>query len=88
MTERNITLRRRHRAAIARTKPPCALCGDPIDYSLKWPDPMCFVADHVIPVKLGGPDTLDNKQAAHNDCNRKKWDALESPVVRRSGSLK
>lgn len=34
MTPRNSRNRERHRAAIARTKPPCALCGEPIDYAL------------------------------------------------------
>lgn len=66
MSERDVTLRRRHRAAHARTKPPCALCGDPIDYTLKYPDPGSFVVDHIIPIDKGGPDVLANTQAAHH----------------------
>ncbi|AYF29297.1 HNH endonuclease [Micromonospora tulbaghiae] len=31
---RNTTTRDRHRATIARSRPPCALCGDEIDYTL------------------------------------------------------
>lgn len=31
---RNTTIRDRHRKAIAAGQPPCALCGDPIDYTL------------------------------------------------------
>ena len=76
--QRNTTIRDRHRKAIARTKPPCALCGDPIDYTLRYPDLMCFVVDHIIPWSLGGTDDLANKQAAHNTCNRQKWDHVES----------
>ncbi|MEU4772954.1 HNH endonuclease [Micromonospora sp. NPDC023644] len=31
---RNTAIRDRHRATIARGKPPCGICGDTIDYSL------------------------------------------------------
>lgn len=31
---RNTTTRDRHRHTIARGRPPCALCGEPIDYTL------------------------------------------------------
>ena len=64
-TQRNTTIRDRHRKAIARTKPPCALCGGEIDYGLKYLDPMSYVVDHVLPVAKGGTDELANKQAAH-----------------------
>ena len=44
----------------------CYLCGDgPRDG-----DP--FVADHVIPRVLGGPDTIDNLAPAHRSCNGRK----------------
>ena len=33
---RNSATRNRDRATIARTRPPCALCGDPIDYTLTY----------------------------------------------------
>lgn len=36
MPGRSSSVTRRHRAAIARTKPPCALCGEPIDYTLTY----------------------------------------------------
>lgn len=90
---RNTTTRDRHRAAIARGRPPCGLCGEAIDYSLGFvtgddgvrrPHPMMYVVDHVDP---NGPDTLANKQAAHWRCNRTKSDRLHSPIIRRSGAL-
>ena len=84
---RNTARRTNHRARIARTRANCHICGEPIDYTLKWPDPWCFVVDHVIPLHLGGPDTLDNKQAAHNTCNSKKRARLVAPIIRRSGAL-
>ena len=76
---RNTTTRDRHRAVIARGKPDCALCAKPIDYTLKYPDPWCYVVDHILPV-IKYPDLADeltNKQPAHNTCNRAKWDKLE-----------
>lgn len=88
MSERSTTIRDRHRTTIARTQPPCALCGKPIDYTLHHLDPMSYVVDHVLPLNRGGTDTLDNKQAAHRSCNRAKSDRVDGgPVLRRSGSL-
>lgn len=78
MVSRNTTTRDRHRAVIARGKPDCALCGEPIDYTLKYPHLMCFVVDHILPV-IHHPelaDVLSNKQPAHNTCNRAKSDRL------------
>lgn len=88
MGNRNTATRDRHRAAIAQGKPPCGICGQPIDYTLKWPDPKCFVVDHIVPINRDGLDILANKQAAHRDCNRTKGDRLDGgPIIRRSGSL-
>lgn len=74
MTARNTTTRDRDRAYIRRTRPPCGICGDPIDYTLAHPDPMSYVVDHIVPLNHGGPDTRENKQAAHRSCNRTKSD--------------
>lgn len=70
---RNTTTRDRHRAAIARTKPGCGICGQAIDYTLKSPDPMSYEVDHIVAVVNGGADTIENKQASHRRCNRDKW---------------
>lgn len=71
---RNTTTRDKHRRIIAKDEPPCALCGNPIDYTLQHPHPDSYVVDHITPINRGGPDTLDNKQAAHRRCNRTKSD--------------
>ncbi|MEU7843936.1 HNH endonuclease signature motif containing protein [Micromonospora sp. NPDC049114] len=85
---RNTAIRDRHRAAIARGRPPCGICGQPIDYRLPYMDPAEFVVDHIVPLKRGGADTLANKQAAHRRCNRAKSDNADGgPILRRSGSL-
>ena len=70
---RNTTIRDRHRKAIARDEPPCGICGGPIDYTIQdHLNPWAYVVDHITPLDAGGPDTLDNKQAAHRTCNRAK----------------
>ena len=87
MAGRNTTRRDRHRTTIAATKPPCAICGSPIDYTLQWPHPNCYVVDHITPIDKGGPDTLSNKQPAHHRCNREKSNKLVSGILRTSGVL-
>ena len=85
--KRNSALRNKHRARIARDKPACHICGKDIDYTLRSPDPWSYVLDHVKPLALGGSDTIENKKAAHRECNSKKRARLVAPIVRRSGTL-
>ena len=84
---RNTTRRDRHRAAIARNRPPCHICGGEIDYTLPHLDPMAYVVDHLEPLAKGGDDVLANKRAAHRTCNRAKSDKPHAPIIRRSGSV-
>ena len=79
---RNTTARDRDRRAIARTKPACGICEQPIDYTLTTPDPMSYEVDHILALANGGTDTLDNKQAAHRRCNQTKAAKLEAFTVR------
>jgi len=87
MVKRNTATRDRDRARIARDKPACHLCGVAIDYTLHHLDPMSFVVDHVMPLAKGGADAMDNKKAAHRECNSKKRARIVAPIVRRSGTL-
>lgn len=84
---RSDALRKQHRARFARAKAACHICGRPIDYSLKWPDPMCFVVDHLVAIANGGSDNFTNKAASHATCNASKRDKAYEPRVQRSGSL-
>ena len=95
MANRNTAQRDRDRASIAANKPPCYLCGEPIDYTLEWPNPWCFTVDHVVPLDSATTpaerralDVLNNKRAAHWTHNRAKHARLDGgPIIRRSGAL-
>lgn len=68
---------RRNRKRILATQSVCAICGKPVDMSLKSPHPMSATVDHIIPVSKGGhPSAMDNLQLAHWICNRLKSNKL------------
>ena len=88
--KRDPTVRTRARSRFKREQLPCYLCGQAIDYSRPWSaqDPECMEADHVIPLELGGADTVENQRPAHRGCNSKKRAKLHAPIIKRSGALK
>lgn len=62
-----------NRKIILATQTLCAICGKPVDKTLKSPDPMSASVDHIIPIAKGGhPCDLSNLQLAHRACNRAK----------------
>ena len=67
----------KNRKRIYATQTVCALCGRPVDFTLKYPHPMSATIDHIIPIARGGhPSDMDNLQLAHLTCNRQKADKL------------
>ena len=71
----------RNKKRILATQNVCGICGKPVDKSLKYPDPMSAVIDHIIPVNgpgglKGHPSDLSNLQLAHFSCNRQKSNKL------------
>jgi 5-methylcytosine-specific restriction endonuclease McrA len=52
----------------------CWLCGNPIDYKLKYPHPQSWSLDHAIPIKDNPALTLNpsNFRSAHITCNRRR----------------
>lgn len=88
MVRRNTSQQERLRRRIAATGADCHICGAAIAYELRWPDPMCFVVDHIVPIAKGGKHDLSNAAAAHAACNSKKRAREYAPIVRRSGSLR
>ena len=86
---RNTTKRDQHRRQIKARRGPCAICGQALDYALPYLHPMSFEVDHIIPFAKGGPDTLENKAAAHRACNRAKSDSIDyNPATRQGVTLK
>lgn len=67
----------RAKKKIYATQTVCGICGNPVDFSVKYPHPMSPCIDHIIPIAKGGhPSDLDNLQLAHWVCNRQKSDKL------------
>lgn len=55
----------------------CALCGQIVDKTLKFPHPMSASVDHIIPIAKGGhPAAYDNLQLTHLVCNQVKSSKL------------
>jgi hypothetical protein len=50
----------------------CRICGEPIDRSLVWPNPMSASLDHIVPLSKGGNHVRANVQASHLHCNISK----------------
>lgn len=84
------SIRDRARKRVAqrvRAGEPCCFCGEQIDLSLPWPDPMCFVVDHEIPTSHGGRDDYELLRPAHNAHNRARSNRPDGTVGRNSGAL-
>jgi hypothetical protein len=54
----------------------CSICDLPIIPGLNRTHPLQNTRDHIVPKKLGGPDTPENIAPAHNCCNHAKADKL------------
>lgn len=54
----------------------CALCHQPIDPQLRWPEPMSVSLDHVVPLVGLGEHSRANTQASHWICNVRKGGRL------------
>lgn len=67
----------KNKRVIFKTQNICGICGRPVDFSIKTPDPLSAVIDHIIPIAKGGhPSDIENLQLAHWTCNRQKSDKL------------
>ena len=69
----NGALYRRNKAWLKAQGLPCAICHEPIDYSLRTPHPRSFEVDHIDPRARGGDLwARSNLQPAHRECNQRK----------------
>jgi 5-methylcytosine-specific restriction endonuclease McrA len=63
---------------IYATETVCGICGEPVDMSLRYPNPLSKSIDHIIPLARGGhPTDLSNLQLAHLACNKSKGEKLK-----------
>ena len=57
----------------------CAICGRPVDKTLRSPHPMSAEVDELIPVSRGGdPLSFNNCRLTHRRCNRIKSDKTDA----------
>ncbi len=67
----------KNKKTILASQTVCGICGKPVDKTLKYPNAMSAVVDHIVPINKGGhPSDLSNLQLAHRWCNRQKSDKL------------
>jgi len=50
----------------------CHLCGEKVEDSLRWPNPLSASLDHVVPLSRGGAHDPANVRLAHLGCNVRK----------------
>lgn len=61
------------RARVIASEANCRLCGQPVDKTIRNPDPAAPVIDHLIPIARGGPEyERSNLGLMHRACNREK----------------
>jgi 5-methylcytosine-specific restriction endonuclease McrA len=60
----------------------CGLCRQPVDMTVRNPDPWAPTIDHIVPVSLGGADVRANVWLAHRVCNLRKGNRVpvEAPA--------
>lgn len=74
----------KNKKRIYSTQTVCGICGNPVDFTKKYPHPLSPCIDHIIPVAKGGhPSDIENLQLAHWICNREKSDKLFKPVEKK-----
>jgi 5-methylcytosine-specific restriction endonuclease McrA len=66
----------------------CAICGESLDKTAHYLDPMAPAVDHIRAVAVGGGEETSNKQVAHRKCNAHKAARTHAAIVRRSGILR
>lgn len=75
---RNGYRRRMLRQRVLAAYDVCAICGKPVDKTLKTPHPMSAEVDELVPVSRGGnPYSFANCRLTHRICNRMKSDKTD-----------
>lgn len=77
------------RETLRRQNRPCGVCGYPIDQQLKWPHPLSWSCDHIVPRSQLQPNDprnwhISNARPAHLRCNTARG---AKPIPGTSGGL-
>ena len=75
----------KNRKTILATQEICAICGKPVDKTLKAGDPDAPEVDHIIPWDISHDCSLGNLQLTHARCNRAKSDKFPQKNVENRG---
>ena len=69
--ERYLAKASKHHNADGSKGEHCWLCGEPVDYRLRYPHPRSWTLDHAVPVKQDPSLMLNpsNFRSAHLECN-------------------
>jgi len=59
----------------------CQLCGEAVEPTLRWPDPLSPSLDHIQPLVAGGEHSRANTQLAHWICNVRKGPTWEDGSI-------
>ena len=73
-----------------RTRAPCHICGERIDYTLKPSSaPLAWEPDHLIPFSKAPELELDltNIAASHKRCNRQRGDGAQDLAIGRRSRI-
>lgn len=60
----------------------CGICGERVNPSLRYPDPMSASLDHIVPISCGGGHIWSNVQCAHLGCNSSKYNKATNDQLR------
>lgn len=67
----------------------CHICGMPIDMGLRYPDPLSWSCDELVPVSRGGsPYDRDNVAEAHLVCNERRGNSMPADSVASRGEIR
>lgn len=76
----------RMRERVLKASQICAYCGEAIDMTLKWPDPMSASVDHIIPVSqlpANSPllTSAKNGRSMHLGCNSRRGNGKRDAAI-------
>lgn len=66
----------------------CYKCGQPIDLSITYPDPLSLSIGHQKPLSKGGGDEVENLRPEHLGCNHAAGNRMNSDERQADGDAR